>query len=233
MIFMVHGGAWRFGDKTNAQVVKNKVERWVPAGFVFISTNYRMLPQADPLEQARDVARALAEAQRRAAEWGADAGRFVLMGHSAGAHLVAYVNGAADFAAQLGARPWLGAVALDSAAIDTVALMSRRHAPLYDRAFGADPEYWRAASPYHALARGAPPILLVCSTVRRDDACAPARAYAERARALDVRASVLPQALSHGDINRRLGLEGDYTREVERFLASLDAGIAALLNAVR
>ncbi|GAB4475565.1 MAG: hypothetical protein OHK0044_20900 [Burkholderiaceae bacterium] len=230
VIFMVHGGAWRIGDKGNAGVVDNKVARWVAAGFVFISTNYRMIPQADPLEQARDVARALAAAQRMAAQWGADPQRFVLMGHSAGAHLVARVNGAPAFAAEFGARPALGAVLLDTAALDVVSLMSAPHARLYDRAFGADPDFWREASPYHMLARGTPPVLAVCSTVRRDDSCRQARAYVARAQSLGVRASVLPEPLSHADINRQLGLPGAYTESVERFFGSLDPALAALSN---
>ncbi|MEW5880499.1 MAG: alpha/beta hydrolase [Pseudomonadota bacterium] len=230
VIFLVHGGGWRIGDKGHANLVANKVARWVPAGWVLISTNYRMLPEADPLEQARDVARALAAAQGSAARWGADPQRFVLMGHSAGAHLVALVNGAPGFAAEFGARPVLGAVLLDSAALDVVSLMSSPHASLYDRAFGADPDFWRRVSPYHVLARGASPVLAVCSTVRRDDSCAQARAYVARAQSLGVRASVLPQALSHAQINRLLGLESAYTRAVERFLASLDPAIAALLE---
>lgn len=221
VIFLVHGGAWRIGDKGDTGLVRNKVARWVSAGWVLVSTNYRMLPQADPLEQARDVARALAAAQRNAARWGADPRRFVLMGHSAGAHLVALVNGAPGFAAEFGASPALGAVLLDSAALDVVTLMSSPHARLYDRAFGADPDFWRAASPYHVLARGAPPVLAVCSTVRRDDSCGQARAYAARAQSLGVRASVLPQALSHAQINRQLGVESAYTQAVERFLSSL------------
>lgn len=230
VIFMVHGGAWRIGDKAHANVIENKVKRWVTAGWVFISTNYRMLPEADPLEQARDVARALAAAQRMAAQWGADARRFVLMGHSAGAHLVALVHGAPALAAEFGAKPVLGAVLLDTAALDVVALMSAPHARLYDRAFGTDPGFWRAASPLHVLARGAPPVLAVCSTERRADSCAQARAYAARAQSLGVRASVLPQPLSHAEINRRLGLEGAYTEAVERFFASLDPALATLLK---
>ena len=63
VIFMVHGGAWFLGDKTERSVIENKVARWVPRGFIVISTNYRMLPEADPLEQAKDVARAVAAAQ--------------------------------------------------------------------------------------------------------------------------------------------------------------------------
>ena len=68
---MVHGGAWRMGDKAASNVVENKVARWVPRGVLFISANYRLLPEADALAQANDVARALARAQEVAARLGA------------------------------------------------------------------------------------------------------------------------------------------------------------------
>src|SRR5690242_12400399 len=66
VIFMVHGGGWRIGDKSMRRMFENKVHYWVPKGYVFIAINYRMLPAADPLEQARDVARALATAEEHA-----------------------------------------------------------------------------------------------------------------------------------------------------------------------
>ncbi len=66
-----------------------------------------------------DVARALAAVQARAGEWGGDASRVVLMGHSAGAHLVALLSADPTRAAAEGAGPWRSAVVLDSAAIDS------------------------------------------------------------------------------------------------------------------
>ncbi|NUQ92417.1 MAG: alpha/beta hydrolase, partial [Gemmatimonadaceae bacterium] len=91
VIFMVHGGGWSAGDKRARGVVDNKVARWLPRGLVVVSTNYRLLPAAKPLDQARDVARALAAAQRMSSSWGADSSKFILMGHSAGGHLVTLV----------------------------------------------------------------------------------------------------------------------------------------------
>ena len=63
VILMVHGGAWRFGDKRYPPVFENKVARWVPKGFIFVSVNYPMVPESDPVEQADDIARALAAVQ--------------------------------------------------------------------------------------------------------------------------------------------------------------------------
>jgi acetyl esterase/lipase len=223
VIFMVHGGAWRFGDKASTDVVKNKVARWVAQGYVFISVNYRMLPEADPLMQADDVAHALAAAQARAAEWGADSNKFILMGHSAGAHLVALLGAGPARAKSLGARPWLGVVVLDSAAMDVAKIMQRRHLRLYDEAFGKDAAFWKSASPIRQLSAEAKPMLLVCSTTRPDQPCDQARVFAEQAAALGVRAEVSGQALSHGEINHNLGLPGTYTDTMERFIQSLDA----------
>jgi acetyl esterase/lipase len=220
VVLMVHGGGWSRGDKAMASVVDNKLAHWAARGAIFISIDYRMLPAADPVRQADDVARALAWSQRHAREWGGDPGAFVLVGHSAGAHLAALLAADPSVARARGVRPWRGTIALDSAALDVERIMQGPHLSLYDAAFGADPGYWRAASPYRQLARGTAPMLLVCST-RRTESCANARRFATRAEALGGRAPVLPEPLSHTQVNDTLGLPGDYTRAVDAFIASL------------
>jgi hypothetical protein len=70
----------------------------------------------------------------------------------------------------------------------------------------------------------------VCSTTRKDDPCGQARAYADKSNGLGIKASVLPEAKSHGAINKELGTAGEYTSGVEAFMASLDAGVAGLLK---
>jgi arylformamidase len=228
VIFLVHGGGWRRGDKAMRAVVENKVARWVPRGFVVISTNYRLLPGTDPLEQAADVARALAAAQQQAASWGGDGKRFILIGHSAGAHLVALLASAPDIATHAGAAPWLGTVALDSAAFDVTQIMQARHMRLYDQAFGRDSAYWSQVSPFHVLTRAGAPLLAVCSS-RRDDSCAQAARYVGKAKQLGMRASVLQQDMSHKEINERLGADPGYTQAIESFLRSLDTVVAKTL----
>lgn len=224
VIFMVHGGGWRRGDKSSKTVVENKMTRWVSRGFIFISTNYRLLPKADPLQQAQDIAHALATAQDKAAGWGGDPTKFILMGHSAGAHLVALLAASPTMALRMGARPWLGTISLDSAALDVVQTMEARHLHLYDQAFGSDASYWEKVSPYHALAANAFPFLAVCST-RRSDSCQQVHEFAAKAASLKVRASILEQDLSHKEINQQLGAAGDYTDSVESFMGSLDASV--------
>ena len=147
VVFYVHGGGWANGDKTNPGVA-NKLAYWLPKGYAVASANYRMVPAAMPLEQARDIARAVARLQRGAREWTLDPRRVVLMGHSAGAHLVALLGADPRLLADAGAVRPLGVVSLDSGALDVPALMGQRRVPkLYQDAFGADPAYWRSTSP--------------------------------------------------------------------------------------
>lgn len=220
VIFMVHGGAWAIGSKTSRHVVGAKAEHWRARGYIFISAGYRLMPDAYPLDQAKDLAQALAFAQNAAPSWGGDPERFVLMGHSAGAHLVALLSANPAYTRAAAAGPWLGTVPLDSAAYDVPAVMEARHFSLYDRAFGDDPAYWHAASPTLVLQGAPPPMLMVCSS-RRPASCGQAQAFAERASELSGRAEVLPIDLSHSGINRELGEPGPYTEAVDKFLRSL------------
>lgn len=220
VLLMVHGGGWRRGDKAMPGVVANKVAYWVPRGVVVISVNYRMLPDTPPLEQARDVARALALAQRRAREWGGDPERFALMGHSAGAHLVALLTARPELAREQGTRPWRGTVSLDSACLDVVQTMRGRHLPLYDEAFGANPADWLTASPYQHLLATPVPVLAVCSS-RRRDSCPQAHAFVDKVHSLGGRARALEEDLSHGEINKTLGETSAYTTGVDAFLRSV------------
>jgi len=217
VVFFVHGGAWAFGDKANRQVVDPKVAHWTAQGYVVISANYRMLPTPVP-QQAEDVAAAITFAQSQAGLWGGDPRRFILMGHSAGAHLVALLAAGAPTAAR--PQPWRGAVLLDSAALDVAAIMDKRHFALYDRAFGADPRQWTAVSPIAQLARGTAPLLAVCSS-RRRESCPTADRFAAKANGLGGKARVLREDLTHGQINATLGAASDYTDQVDAFMRSL------------
>lgn len=227
VVFYVHGGGWANGDKTNPGLA-NKLAYWLPKGYAVISSNYRMVPVAMPLEQARDVARGVALAQRRAGEWKLDPARVVLMGHSAGAHLLALLGADPRLLTEAGARPALGVVSLDSGALDVPALMGQRRVPkLYHEAFGADPAYWRSVSPQQQLGRSGVPMLLVCASERGfpTSPCDEARKLAKRAEALRVPILVQPEPLDHGEINKNLGLPSDYTGRVGAWIDQL-TGVA-------
>ncbi|NOT87014.1 MAG: alpha/beta hydrolase [Lysobacter sp.] len=216
-IFYVHGGGWRRGDKAMRGLIEAKQKRWTAAGAIVISTNYRMLPDTDPIEQARDIARAVAKAQDTVAALGGDPDGFVLMGHSAGAHLVGLLAASPAMVRQAGVKPWRASVLLDGGAIDTEATMRGRNPPLFDDAFGKDPAYWRAASPLAQLNTKIAPVLAVCASGRRDS-CPANRLFLDKAARFGTRTQLLEKPMSHMEINRDLGEDNDYTREVEAFL---------------
>ncbi len=234
VIVMVHGGGWCVGDKSMDSVTANKVARWTTRGFVFVSANYPMVNDGlDARAQGDEIAKATAFVQAHAAEWGGDPNKVILMGHSAGAHLVSLVNADGELRRRHGVRPLLGTVSLDAGAIDVVTQMPNVYPFLkarYREAFGDSEAQWIAASPYHRLGRDAAPWLGVCSTQRKDDPCSQARAYVAKSEGLGVRAAVLPQPMGHGALNNTLGEDNDYTREVEAFMAGLDPAVATRLR---
>lgn len=218
VLVMVHGGGWREGDKRIDNVWRNKVAWWVPRGWIVVSVNYRLIPDAYPLDQARDVAAAVARAQQLVPVWNGDPERFVLMGHSAGAHLVALLDADVTLASSRGVLPWRATVALDSAAYDVPRIMRAPHPSLYDDAFGTDPAAWPVASPIDRLHAGGAPLLGVCSSLRAES-CPQANDFAVAARGVGTSMTVVPEALSHEQINETLGLPGAYTDTVDRFIA--------------
>lgn len=217
VIFMVHGGGWSRGDKRAPGVVDNKQAYWLPRGYGLVSINYRLLPDARPDQQVQDVARALAFAQAEVQRRGGDPAQFVLMGHSAGAHLVALLAASPELAARAGVQPWKATISLDSAAMDVPSTMSRPHLPLYDQAFGNQASYWARVSPLQNLQQRMPPLLAVCSSSRRL-ACPHNRALVARARQLGGVAQLLEVPMTHAEINHDLGEPSDYTRRVADFI---------------
>ena len=124
------------------------------------------------------------------------------------------------FRSRSGAKPWLGTVSLDSAALDLVELMNAPHPRFYDRVFGARPDRWIEMSPLHRLEAPPVPMLLICSS-RRSDSCAASQRFAAKAAALGGRATAVPLDLAHGQINSELGQAPAYTASVDTFLRSL------------
>ena len=223
LVLLVHGGGWAAGDKASEDFIGGKLTHWLTSGLVVVSLNHRLWPVAGPLEQARDVARALALVQRRAASWGVDTSRIAVIAHSSGAHLAALLAVDAALLEAEGARPWAATVLLDGAALDVARLMRAPHLPLHDRVFGADEAGWLESSPMHRLSGTPAPMLLVHSSARPASG-EQAEAFAAAVRARGARVELLALPLSHADIGRQLGVDEAYTAQVDAFLRS--AGIS-------
>lgn len=220
IMVMVHGGAWRIGDKANHSVVDNKLTHWQQQGWIFISVNYRLLPKASVYQQTEDIAQAMQYIQQHAQGWGGNPQQIVLMGHSAGAHLVSLLASRPAWLATQ-PQPWQASIALDSAAYDVAQIMSTDHDKLYDPAFGTNPQDWQVLSPSMQLKQKIMPFLAVCSTIRPDKPCPQAEQFVIMASRLGTDAVVLPVALSHGEVNQLLGAQNAYTAAVDDFIRRL------------
>ncbi len=88
VVFWIHGGGWQAGDKTS---VEGKPKAFVDNGYVFVSTNYRFLPNVDMETIVRDIAKSIHWVHDHIAESGGDPNRLLVMGHSAGAQLAALI----------------------------------------------------------------------------------------------------------------------------------------------
>ena len=55
-MFWIHGGGWQAGDKSDVAL---KPKALTERGFVFVSTNYRLLPEVEMDELIGDVARSV------------------------------------------------------------------------------------------------------------------------------------------------------------------------------
>lgn len=177
VMIYVHGGSWRIGDKANTA---QKDEFFTNLDYIFVSINYRLSPDPINLEDPervkfpvhpQDVAQAIGWIFDHMDQYGGDLSRVSLMGHSAGAHLVALVATDASYLAAEGlALHQIKCVcSLDAGAYDIPHYLLNYENPgsnqwnNYVNAFGADIAVWQAASPitYISSDQGIPAFLIV------------------------------------------------------------------------
>lgn len=227
LVLFVHGGGWKRGDKRMMDG-SDKLAHWRAQGYAVASLNYRLVPEATVEQQAADVAAAVALLKARAGTLGFDGSRIALVGHSAGAHLVALVGTDPAYlrGAGLGFDAVAGVVPLDGAAYDVAAQMTdgpRIMHKTYRQAFGTDPARQARLSPTaQAGAPNAASFLIL--HVERADGTRQSEALAAALRqggtAAEVQGFSGTGLRGHAEINRDLGDPGyAATAVVDRFLA--------------
>ena len=88
VVFWIHGGGWQTGDKGDVSL---KPKALAERGMIFVSTNYRLLPEVTMDELVGDVASSLGWVHRNIARYGGDPRQIIVGGHSAGAQLAALI----------------------------------------------------------------------------------------------------------------------------------------------
>jgi arylformamidase len=245
LVVYVHGGGWRRGDKAVASTL-DKANLFTGAGYVFASINYRLSPETgdpnnpDP-DRIRfpvhpdDVGEAIGWLSRNAGSLGADPDRIILIGHSAGAHLVSLVSVDPRYIGRNGVdqRQILGTIPLDTAAFSIERAINRGTDPdepnlLFINAFGTAEENaaegtWAEASPLTWADPSDPEHLFITQSI-------PYR-IAESQEMSDALGQgpgrVVPVPLNHNGVNQAVGAPGDSsgtTAAITSFIDSLLAG---------
>lgn len=216
VVLWVHGGGYRIGDKANKVAAKRRL--FNARGWVFVSVNYRLTGLGDPAsahypDHYRDVAAAVAWVRENISARGGNPHRVALLGHSAGADIVANVTANPVWLGERGLG--LGAVRcagpLDTEGFDKTRVPAGSdELAQWQAALGNDPAFARDTSAT-LLARAGTGIPATITVVRGTPLRRSIESdYAARLRALGVPATTIDAAaLTHEQVNTQIGAPGD------------------------
>lgn len=221
VVFWIHGGGWQAGDKSGVGL-KPKV--FTERGFVFVSTNYRLLPTVDMATLIEDCAKSLGWVHRHIADHGGDPNRIFVMGHSAGAQLAAILCTDDRYLRAEGVplTSLVGCVPVDGDTYDIPAMIMTHEfrQKLHDlplpemghrQKFGNDPKKHIdfSAVTHVAKGKGIPPFLIL-HVSGHPDVSAQARRLGNVLQAADVPVTVFgKRETTHVKLNDDLGIPDD------------------------
>ena len=155
VLFFVHGGAWRTGDKNYFGFYAGLGKFYARRGIGTVVTNYRLSPKVKHPEHIKDVARAFAWTVKNISKYGGRPDAVFVCGHSAGGHLVALLVTDASYLKAEGVKadvirgvvPISGVYRIGGAGMEF--------------AFGKDPKVRRLAGPIEHVRAGLPPFFIL------------------------------------------------------------------------
>jgi acetyl esterase/lipase len=218
VVLFFYGGAWRSGDRADYLFVG---EALASRGIVALVADYRLYPEVRFPAFVADAALAAAWAVTHAAQFGADPGRLLVMGHSAGAYNAAMI--ALD-------RSYLAAADADPAAIRGLIGLAGPYdflplsSPLLRAIFGY-PETSPATQPIHFVRPDAPPALLL--TARHDRVVDPGNSARLAARLRAAGAEAQTATYDHLDHRTLIGALAAPLRRTAPVLADVVAFVQA------
>ena len=157
VIVSYYGGGLTRGDK-DAQAFIG--QRFAAAGFATAVVNYRLSPDVKHPAHVQDAAASFAWVKRNIAKYGGNADQVFIIGHSAGAYLVALLATDERYVAahKLSLRDIRGVVPVSAFYwVERTGVAPDREKTIW----GTDTSVWIDASPAHHLRKDAPPMLVV------------------------------------------------------------------------
>lgn len=234
VVFWIHGGGWQAGDKSGVQL---KPQFFVDKGFVFVSTNYRLLPTVEMRELIGDIAKSIHWVHDHVASYGGDPNRLIVGGHSAGAQLAAIVCTDDRYLKKEGLSLAIlkGCIPVDGDTYDIPAMIVTHEMrqtvhgfPMPENGhrvkFGNDPKLHIdfSAVTHVAKGKGIPPFLIM-HVAGHPDVSAQARRLGNVLMAADVPTTLYgARESTHSKINNDIGLPDDLgTKAVSEFVANV------------
>ncbi|MBV8594932.1 MAG: alpha/beta hydrolase [Candidatus Eremiobacteraeota bacterium] len=225
LLVLVHGGGWSSGDKATYGVIARHLSG---CGIAVANINYPMGPQIRARDQAGSVLTALAWTQHRAAIYGYDGDRTSLMGHSAGAEIVALAVldpelGRVRSGVRISGVITMAGLGYTPPQPDQIATLPEYLNQFYHTAFGPRVETWSRYDVTRFVHAGPPAWLVIHG---RDDVIAPAEDSAAFAVALRQAGAVVEYVeqpdRDHDSIAQGMVFFGDdpVRSRVERFVMS-------------
>lgn len=217
VLLYVHGGGWIKGERTKVYNLPSYAKE---RGYLLVSIDYRPVPKTSIDGQVNDVVRTIRWTRANIERYGGDPNKIVIMGHSAGSHLVSMVA-----ARKLGGSI-RGVIANDVQAYDLpeyYRLRKNSMAKVYQKAFGTNRANWVKYSPitYVKNGSGYPPFLILHSRSDYERRKKLASDFAKELRRKGARVTVFDgRNYTHGSIARGIGTSASVTGAVDRFLAS-------------
>jgi acetyl esterase/lipase len=154
VLFFIHGGAWRSGDKDEYDDLG---QLFAGEGIGTVIINYRLSPKVQHPSHIEDVASAFAWTRANIEKYDGRKDRIFVCGHSAGGHLAALLATDEKYLKKEGQslKDIQGVIAI-SGVHHIVPII-----PLYRSVFGNNREDCKEASPLNHVARNDPPFLLL------------------------------------------------------------------------
>ena len=159
VIVYVHGGGWSIGDKSNK--IENKINLFRSLNYILISVNYRLSPFPFDISNPNrikypdhnaDIANALLWINDNIEQYGGNKDKIALIGHSAGAHLVALTGTHKSFLEEKGLKfsTIKGIAVIDTEGFDVNNQVTNGdNQNMYINAFGTDTTLNINASPIY------------------------------------------------------------------------------------
>ncbi len=162
VVIYVHGGGWSIGDKSNQ--LENKINLFQSLDYVFVSINYRLSPFPYELNNQnrimypthnQDIAGAIKWVVENINQYGGNSNKIALLGHSAGAHLVALTGSNQTFLNSVGLSlaNIKGVASIDTKGYDVLSQVQSNN-NTYINAFGIDNNLNIQASPIFNIVGG-------------------------------------------------------------------------------